>query len=110
MRLKRDLATNNKTHAQFAMRSLRKPAEIQNDETAVRKNRSPDSCARHHPPFVSIRLLASKHPVDAGWPGARCFCPSSSEKRTENTRLYQIRILCELTERSKVPPGLPQTA
>src|SRR5947199_9201580 len=97
MRLKRGPATNNKTRAQSAMRSLRNRAGIQIDETAVRKNRSPDSCARHNPPPVSIRLLASKRPVDAGLPEARCFCPDSSEKRKESTRLCRIGIDSELT-------------
>src|SRR3954447_9486455 len=100
MRLKRDLATNNKTHAQFAMGSLRKRAEIQNDETAVQKNRSRDTYARHRPSPVSIRWLVSKHPVDADLPEARCFFPDSSEKRTKNTRLYRIRIDSEPMQRS----------
>ena len=93
MRWLRDLRTGNKTRAQSAARRLRNFVGIQNGERAIRMNRLPDNCARHDPPFVSIRLLASKHLVDAGWPEVRCFCPDPSGRRRENTRSYQIGIL-----------------
>src|SRR5205807_8795946 len=83
---KHDLPINNKMRAPSAARNFRTRAEIQNDETAVQTNRSPDSYAPHRPPPGSSRWQANKHLGDASSPAARCFCRASSEKRIDDTK------------------------
>ena len=89
---KRDLPINNKTRALSAAENLRMRAEIRNGETATQTNRLRDNCARHHPPPGSSRLQANKHPAGASSPEARCFCPGSSEKRTEQETVRDSRV------------------
>src|SRR5439155_5117596 len=85
---KRDLPINNKKRALSATRNFRIRAEIQNDETAVQTNRSPDNCAPHRLPPGSSRWQANKHPADASSPEARCFCPVPSEKRIDDRKSH----------------------
>src|SRR6266446_9450679 len=81
---KRDLPINNRMRVLSAARNLRMRVGIRNGETAIPPNRLWDNCVLHDPPPASSRLRADIHRADASSPKARCFCPGSTEKRTEN--------------------------